>query len=281
MSPENRKLMPNSSRTSHRSFIPAPQETLDFVSTQALFQEMMVAMATAEALRKDPARLDKLLTDVTPLMFDDALQRSAIESAVLMMENPRIPIQIPHVATIFRLMRTMEISGGHKRGGNALIIGSGLTIPEVLALYIKPPDPKTMLDKLAQADPTTQMLLNTVMGNSNYSLSNGHVTAIEPDPNYKAKVLRLQNDFNIPDNMLTFKNITVGEALEGDQIPDNLDLVLWHRVEPRIFLPGSDLRSRKERRQAEREAKKSKFQNPTQNIIEPLFDHLSPGVALL
>ncbi|GEM_PF-3861361 len=265
-------LIPDSSFSAHESFLPVTQDQRNLASTQALYQELLSIASTADILKKDKDAFTRLFKDGESLSLDEAMQRSVMECALIVLDNPRLAIQLPHFTNLYRLLRTTELAYGHKRGGNTLLIGSGITIHEVIALYIQPPEPEAVIEKLSNENSQAEMLMNLLDPSLRYTLVEGIATAIEPDRSRGDGAVTIADQFGIPEDVLSLKSITIGEAISSGEIPDDLTTILWHRLEPNIFYPQATgkLKNRKQRRQDEMESK-----HTIRLILKALFSRLS------
>lgn len=67
--------------------------------------------------------------------------RAVIESAALELEYPQLTL-IPQFPSFYRYLRAEELNGALSRGGEILLVGSGTTLYEALALSIEQPSQK-------------------------------------------------------------------------------------------------------------------------------------------
>ncbi len=258
---------------------------LGTVITTSLLREQGLIERAVRTLQADPGSYASSREKEGPLQLEEAEAVASIETASLLLEHPYLGIITPTFADLYRFMRTLELSTGVERGGVTLLVGSGKTLPEVLAMYVESPTPEmvgTLHDRESVLMERVMDLMRIGDGDYNFSqpaMKEGKVFAIEPNLRNPAEMQAIENMRRIASavttDMLEFVPTTLGDALAAERTPFDIDTILFHRTEPDIFYlqqKGDRPITRSDRRSMQREGKKG-----MDKIFRTLFNHLAPN----
>lgn len=223
-------------------------ETTEKILIQSIRHEQELTTELQKTITFSQYReLRKLSEGGSPIPWNQARLIAAIEAAANLLNNPLIIASIPEYQFFYRLFRTLELTGVLARGGNSLFIGSGITVPEVLAMYAKPPlmDDVSSVYSFSSGMDSFTLLLGKHLGIKELGgsgkeeirpipLLTGYSTAIEPDKKELERAFRNTKRFRIPSSKLTMLNMTLGEALDNHKLPA-VQTIIWHRAEPDII----------------------------------------------
>lgn len=224
---------------SYRAHLPKGYELRqiqDFVLTESvLFQ------ASQQAWKLAGDAIDHVRVNEGSVDWNIGMKIATLEMAAFVFQYPQFIIFARYTPSLYRLLRGAELSGVFKRGGQTTLIGSGITIPEVLATYVVPPS-RDMIQELnnhgtlegltRRLDQALKLQRSPLEPPLNFL--SGNVTAIEPDEKwFKEGVRDNQDIFHMP-NKIDFHSITLEKALRKHRIPQS-DTIVLNRVDPRIF----------------------------------------------
>ncbi len=173
--------------------------------------------------------------------LSDGIKLSALEAATYIDAYPSLATNTYGFPPLYRFLRTAELNGALSRGGNSLLIGSGSTVQEILALYLVPPtddDVTAFLGKKTTPEvlsEDSQVVSHPDFKGFHLPLLPGKALAIEPDPVFDIERQGALNLLPIPTSKMSMIQATIGDAIAADVIPAELDMILWHRMEPEIF----------------------------------------------
>ncbi len=246
----------------HKSFLDDSQKYLETALNLVASREDKLRSKVITTLREDPGYYSELANKGEQLTLSEAKDMAIMEGATLITQHPRLLIQTVHFINLYRIVRTSELAFGTQRGGKSLFIGSGVTLHEFFSMYVKPPT-VDQIESLVELN-----ILQTVITNLNHQpeLLPGQVIAVEPDRKSLSSFEKVSKDFKIPEGMIQVSPITIGEAIEEDFIPNELDQILWHRAEPSI-ITGDDPSSKSGKG-------KRRSRQTSRQLLQNLFDHL-------
>jgi len=198
---------------------------------------------------------------------------AAVESSAHLLSHPELLHPVSReFPTLYRLLRVTELMQGSCRGGESVLIGSGSTVAEYVAMHIAPPF-KELICSMFRINDYEDALKNNykqaVEGNFSCGIqfTDGHITAIEPDKKMIGLYKQYKEICGIPGGGIDIFQTRLDQALSRNQIPDNLNTVLFHRAEPNVFY-SSGTSIRKERRKSKRELER---------ITKILIAKIAPG----
>lgn len=243
--------------TAHKSFADAarlPDQLVNALDLVKRYEEAFI-----DRCRQDSAGIPSVIKikENVPLPPQDARRVAAIEAASLIWAYPQLIVVTPIFGDLYRLLRAGELAGKLRRGGKSIIIGAGEVFGDVAGLYIKPPteemvermlkpegkDNLRSLFRIAYDDIQSKKPVPTP------SYEEGVVLAIEPDVNFLPLIEKYSYLFNFPESLLSIYWKTLGEMLEGDALGE-VDTILVHRADPRIFKgEASQFSSKRQRRE--------------------------------
>jgi hypothetical protein len=212
--------------------------------------------------------------DSQALEGGDAALRAIAESSLLLHEHPELIVYAPQFAALYRLLRTDEIKRDLRRGGDVLLVGSGRTYPEALAVLVRPP---TLAELHLLASMPSTLAGEVLAFNERDArgeafahplpLVRGTLTAVEPDTTAVDYGTRIAPLFGLDASTVHYEIATLGAALVGSSLPAIFDTVLWNRADPAvIYAPSAN---GKDRRLA------------TRRVLRQLASHLQPGCRLV
>lgn len=230
-------LLPKASAIAHESMLPieTAEQGIQVLSLVVNAETSNIKLAQTSTLDEYK---DLLASDDRSL--SRALKIVSIESAAFIAKNPQLILFLPEFPSCFRLLRSAELCGGIRRGGDSLLIGSGATLHEVFAMYIHPPSDEDVQNMLAGEVNESSMLsrvMNIRAGNlpAHIDMLPGQVTAIEPDPEQEMRFLIASKAFPTQPEFIGLIPLTLSEAFENEEIPTDLDNILWYRADPQIL----------------------------------------------
>lgn len=172
--------------------------------------------------------------------WDEGKKIAAIEAAAYLYSCPQLALFARPTLPLYRLLRGAELSGAFKRGRETTLIGSDITIPEVLATHLYPPTSEVIeeLHNHGTIDRLSQKISQSNKEGSSprtppLPFIPGSITAIEPDESSLNTAKGHKQIFQIP-NKLHLLPTTLDKALKRKKIPQS-DIILLNRADPRIF----------------------------------------------
>lgn len=179
-------------------------------------------------------------TDGCRSSMDKIRARTAVESSVLELKYPQVTL-LPQFPPLFRCLRAMELGGELRRDGNTLLVGSGTTLYEALAVAVAAPS-KAEVEEVAAE---WSINVNNFHARRNASLRQGDtqspnltdhsIVAIEPDARQVKDFEMVNETFGTNTSII---NKTLEEALP-DLIGKEFDNIIINRLDPRIFEANS------------------------------------------
>lgn len=180
------------------------------------------------------------------LNWQDARKMAVVEASANLLKNPLILATIPEFQQFYRLMRVLELTGKLKRGGNTVFIGSGATIPELLAMYAVPASENEIDTVYGFKEKDNALLLKVgkslgiyehgqtgVQTTKAIPLLPGEVIAIEPDLNESSKAINGGKMYSVPTDKYQILPITLGEAFDTGVLDGKIiQNIVWNRAEP-------------------------------------------------
>ncbi len=173
----------------------------------------------------------------------EAAAVAALEMAALELSYPQTHRLAQPFPDLYRFLRTIELFHHHPRGGNAVLVGAGLVIPDYLAQYVQPPD-FFALQKVVQTTgdkPLRRKLAEAVaLGDTPkpppVNLLSGKATAIEPTHWMLTWMGSISAVYHIPPDRISVKPYTLGEVIDANVFPRQQQRIIWHRAEPQGFI---------------------------------------------
>ncbi|MEN9407503.1 MAG: hypothetical protein RLZZ455_719 [Candidatus Parcubacteria bacterium] len=283
MTEQGGSSLPKSSFVARQSFLDASlPEFVDFVGQHIshevnLFSEVCPDPALAPYLHD-------AFHDIGPDLLPDEVARelTVIESAALGVKFPHATMYLRQFPAMYRILRNAEIRGEWSREvGDSLFIGSGATVPEVVAAYVVPPTGED-LQRLGELDSTGEygkILFHTGMqpmygSLPGHFLFSGSVVAVEPDSSILDLKTSLERRFAIPNEKTQTLPVTLGEAIETGALPSSVDSLLMYRADPAAFtdINPEDLESTDPRIRLYTFAK---LMQDVRSLMTPLLERLS------
>jgi hypothetical protein len=156
------------------------------------------------------------------------------ECVALMKKYPQL-LFTTSFPSLYRLLRTAEITDGIKRGGEILLIGSGTTLGETCATLVERPSGTEIEEAfLNRSNFSSQSDLGKTLRPAIIPKKPGHITAIEPDSKALESTIALNHLFGFRSSQLAIVNGMLGYAFEQDFVGNKIDTILWHRAEPKV-----------------------------------------------
>lgn len=202
-------------------------------------RERNLVLQAQQKLGGDTANYFSLLGGQEALPIAQARMAASIEAAAFLITYPRMMFELPTFPPLYRLVRTLELSLGLERGGDNLLVGSGITVPEVLAFYIEPPT-REMVERVTGFDGEDLMekaihAVKLGIVTRPISYKEGVVTIVEPNLSFIEATHRLSNLYVMPEGKIHLAAATIGDVVRDNVFPGNANNVLWHRVEPNVY----------------------------------------------
>lgn len=210
---------------------------------QMKFSEIEFTMAMAMHLARDEKTIEgieRARSSNEALGYESASAIATTESAVILFKYPNLVGYLPTLPSLYRLSRTAELMGYFKRGGDTLLVGSGTTINEVVALDIVPP---TVEDLTDFANLNLRAIRDDII--TTFPQLGGTYEAVEPSARGLLTFERSKEDITIDPNKVVFHNCTIGEALNSGVLKGNYENVVMNRVEPAIATGKLDTKNLK------------------------------------
>ncbi len=162
---------------------------------------------------------------------------AALETSALQYHYPLL-YHLPDISPLHRLWRCLQMFQGVTTEGDSLIIGSGTTIPEVVALRTAPPTLEQIRQFLDLEDTDEfQRIVDKALSTETHSIPpylDGHVTAIEPNQNAIELAQAMQIVYEFPPDLLNIIQQTLGDVIFARQITNQVKHVVWNRLDPQI-----------------------------------------------
>lgn len=186
------------------------------------------------------------------LNWRSARKMALVESSANLLKNPLILATIPEFQQFYRLMRVLELTGKIKRGGDTVFIGSGATIPELLAMYALPAS-ENEIDRVYGFEQKDNALLlevgkslgiyehgqTGVQTTKAIPLLPGKAIAIEPDTRESNKATNNARMYSVPTNKYQILPITLGDAFDSGALDGiTIQNIVWNRAEPDMVSEG-------------------------------------------
>lgn len=275
--------LPKSSFVARRSFLDASlPEFVDFVG-QHISHEINLFSEVCPDPSLAPFLHDAFHDIGTDLLPDEiAREFTVIESAALGLKFPQATMYLRQFPAMYRILRSAEIRGEWSREvGDSLFIGSGATVPEVVAAYVEPPTGEDLqrLGELENAGEYGKILFHSGDTPSSQNvpghfLSSGSVVAVEPDSSILDLKTSLERRFAIPNEKTQTLPVTIGEAIATGALPSTVDSLLMYRADPAAFtdINPEDLESTDARIRLYTFAK---LMNDVRSLMTPLLERLS------
>lgn len=228
-------------------------------------RERNLVLQAQQELGGGTANYFSLLEGQEALPIAQARMAASIEAAAFLLAYPRMMFELPTFPPLYRLVRTLELSSELERGGNNLLVGSGITVPEVLAFYIEPPT-REMVERVISFDGEDLMekaiyFVKLGIVTRPVSYKEGVVTAVEPNLNFIEATYKLSNLYGMPEKKIHLAAATIGDVIKDDVFPGSINNVLWHRAEPGIYngkhQAATNFSDRRTRRSLAREQERS------------------------
>lgn len=161
-------------------------------------------------------------------------ERAAIESSALQLLCPRLSV-IPFFPALYRLVRTEDLNGSFDRGGDTLLVGSGTTLYEALAMVVKPPtldETREVLngDNLNALPKIQRQVVSPGFPTAMPELIPHKITAVEPDVRQTKNFPETNSLFQLS---VDLRNQVLSEFLEMSS--ESYNTILMNRVDPRGF----------------------------------------------
>ncbi len=256
------RLLPATAYQDVVSHLENPQPKTTELSTAITELEFRILSSNA---KKEAITRYKLFREKPTVSYTEARTMAETEFSALWASNPRITHFMPQFPSLYRLMRTAELTGNLRRHGETLLLGSGLTVPEVLAVQIDPPE----IEKIEALEDLNLLEMALNMPDLNFTSSGPPITAIEPKDKYRNLVAQYAPLFNLVPSDIHLITATVGEAAENGTIPNNRDLIVWNRAEPAIVYGHQNGSSIDKRTKRENLAKLKEFLGVLTSFLAP------------
>lgn len=259
--------LPSGAFITHDSFgISLTEAQSQGVYDQIVAFENESFLRTVRAIQKLPHSLNLLKPPPdTKLTAEQVELATLIETATLYYDYPQFVHLAVQAQPLYRISRAAEMTSKFQRGGNSVIIGSGLMVDEIVALYTKPP---TFEDahRLRYYTPNAGL----IRSNTSHPLPllDGTIIGIEPEPPDEKKLARICEGLGISTEMFTIHKKTLGKAVQDKDIPEDLDLLVLPRVDPEIFFPDGSMSKRQK-------------QEALSKALDILTSHLRSGGSFL
>lgn len=177
--------------------------------------------------------------------FEDASLFAAAEMATLALEYPQLIRITPTTTYLYPLLRGAELFYDLPRGSSTVMVGAGATIPEFLAQYVAPPSREEVEQTVRSWRPyelnrRVEQLAREVEKTGPQKAINllpGKTVAIEP----LRKKFELAADMSwyfLPQLLDRINPVedSIQGALDRRLVPNGVNTILWHRVEPAFLL---------------------------------------------
>lgn len=189
------------------------------------------------------SNLDSLLDRLAQIQLEGissfplAANISALETASLINQCPQLIMEVPQFPYLYRFLRASELNHTISRGGNTLLIGSGTTIPEFLALYKAPPGKEEIKAvTVGELDFKKKYNEKPKYGRSNFGefLLEGKAVAVEPNKDDLQDMAEINKVMGVPANRIKVYPYSIADVTEAGELPLGVDTVLWHRADPLV-----------------------------------------------
>lgn len=281
----------------HQSYLSdTPLPYFDKVQADHMIKEIALGVTVKQKLTFDVYK-DIVKSGEARPSWEDARLAAAVETATLTSLHPELLFTALEFPSLFRFLRTIELAHGLKRGGKTFFVGSGETIPEYFANYLALPSNQQIGDFFrSQAEQSTDLILlaeSTKLAGvveqirqgayrADYSLLEGQAYAVDPVDVYHDLIGKLARFMNVNRLNINYQQLTLGQALSTQTIPDNCDRVIVHRADPRIFsrnfglIAGAGKNMHKLRKE-----KDQRMHEDVQKVLGILLNKLISGGSLI
>ncbi len=209
----------------HRSFLDPSDET----QLNAIDRYLEHEQTLIDGLRGTANKVD----------LQSAKLKSTAEAAVLLFKHPQL-LHTLHFSSLYRYLRTVELTTEFKRGGQTLLVGSGNAVAEIMALYLKAPLGGQVEEFLKRGEtPDVTKLTDKYLDDLKVNvkppqpeLLPGTTVAFDPDPGNAKDLAHLNQYFQIPEDKFKFHLIRADQFSTLKHADGSIDTLLWHRAEP-------------------------------------------------
>jgi len=156
---------------------------------------------------------------------------------------PEVFLCFPGIAVtpLYRFLRAAELTYSVKRGGDVLLIGSGITVNEVAAQFLVPPDPEIVMQVLRVIHDFWKsdgfrgwdtLDVPSIPESPPLKFLDGQAVAIDPDPYIVRDLPDHLRRMRIPKGLVDLRSQTLGEFLGRKVSPGDYDAIIWNRADP-------------------------------------------------